>query len=371
MTIVESNSLTAVDDREVDDAAHIDGQNDPLATYDLKGDLSFVENYDIVGDAERVVSGLRSGVRAVIDACVLTATTCGRFPRSIDAFMDVLVDGNIISREERKLGTASPKLSKLRTIGNHAALLNRHDIFPHLVTGFTLLHQLLVLYKNVEGDDEDARVSKLLDIIKVQPTLSMDFLKRQTEIAKERRKSKEAATSKPAGNHGTERDAVATDSTAANDHDLILLTPSHRDIRKLRDDYFEEGDHPRCLRVHEQANGDAVAIVIARIVDFPIIATRLLPFCGFDGPMKVICLREDVNRDITDAEVLIIAERGRMRLEMPANFAWPTEGEPIDAASIAARLFPDAASRLHVFAPRETEGWTSVSETASWERADD
>lgn len=248
------------------------------AAAETSAEFSSDENAGVVTDAKRVVSGLRSGVREVIDACVLAAATCERFPDSIDDFLDVMVAGNIISAAERRLGPASPKLSKLRTIGKHAELLNREEIFPHLVSGFTVIHQLLVLFKKLEGDDEE-RVSKLVDILKLQPTLSMDFLKKQTDLAKKKRNAA------PPNELSAGADGLASTSDGAVEpvqckYVQVLLTPDFYDIRRVNEYYPESGDYPRCLRVHEDVDDDCTAIVVARLIDFPIVANRLLPHCA-------------------------------------------------------------------------------------------
>jgi hypothetical protein len=156
-----------------------------------------------------------------------------------------------------------------------------------------------------------------------------------------------------------------------NKYDLILLTPDFRDVRSLKADLTEGEDLPLCLRVHEQVDDDAVAIVVARLVDFPIIATRLLPHCGFDSASRVILAREPIGRDVTDADIVIIADRGRKPFQLPNDFVWPAKDQSIDAVSIAARLQHDAANRLHLFASSDSEGWNSVIGGKNWERVDE
>lgn len=82
-------------------------------------------------------------------------------------------------------------------------------------------------------------------------------------------------------------------------------------------------------------------------------------------------IHELIDRDITDAEVVIIAQRGRKRFEIPRDFVWPATDEAIDAVSIATRLMPEAANRLHVFATHRSEAWTSLVGDENWERLDD
>jgi hypothetical protein len=127
----------------------------------------------------------------------------------------------------------------------------------------------------------------------------------------------------------------------------------------------------KSLKVHERVADDAIAIVVARLIDFPIVATRLLPHCGFDGVARVMLARDFLVRDVTNAQVVIIGLRGRKPFQLPKDFVWPGNDQPIDAVSIAARVEPGAANRLHVFASHETEGWISVIGGKNWERVDE
>ena len=109
--------------------------------------------------------------------------------------------------------------------------------------------------------------------------------------------------------------------------DLILLTPTRRDLQRLGEDYA--GEVPWCLRVHEHVCVRAVAIVIASLADFPTIASRLLPSCGFENISHVFLVREPVDADVTSAQVIVIAERGVGSDHMP-DFQWLPAGESLD-----------------------------------------
>ena len=147
------------------------------------------------------------------------------------------------------------------------------------------------------------------------------------------------------------------------------MEPNQRDIRGLNDEYPDE--RPPCLRVHERIAADAVAITIARLLDLPIVANEFLSHCGFDRPSRIILAQDPNGRDVTNAEIVIVAVRGQPRFDLPEDFAWPSIGESIDANSIVARLVPDAVNKLHVFASAETEGWSSIVGDANWSHADE
>src|SRR5262249_16686190 len=87
-----------------------------------------------------------------------------------------------------------------------------------------------------------------------------------------------------------------------------------------------------------------------------VIVNVLLPICGFPRPSRILLVRRPTSLDVTDAEVLIMAERGEMRLSPPED--WLVEGkEMIDAPALAARLHPAPSRQAQVFAPARTGGW--------------
>ncbi len=336
---------------------------------DIEDQLSHCES-DPARDGNRVVKGLQSGARAIIKACTVVASTVRRYEKdrdSIDQFLGVLVDGNVISQAEARMKLTSPKLSKLRKIGDHAKFLLREDIFRHLSPSYSLMHQVCVLYNSLEGDDE-ARAEQIINIFKGEGTLSRDFVGGQTKLAKQAKETKHGST------HGASTPDRACEGAIgaegiAHAYDLVFLEPDRGDIRRLNDEYADE--RPPCLQVHERIAADAVAITIARLLDLPIVANEFLSHCGFEQPSRIILAQDPNGRDVTNAEIVIVAVRGQPRFDLPEDFAWPSIGEPIDANSIVARLVPDAVNKLHVFASAETEGWSSIVGEANWRHADE
>ena len=304
----------------------------------------------------RVVSGLRSTVRAVIDACVLITETVRRFDgdsESLDEFLQALADGNVIPRKQARLGSKSSKLSKLRKIGDYVELLSRDEIIEHLEPGYTINYHVTLLYDALPGDEE-ARVKRLVQILQVEGGLSREFLIHQTRLAEKAARLRV----------DPEVDLWSADaSSRGRVFDLILLTPTRRDIRRLGDDYA--GELPWCLRVNEDVAARAVAVVVAPLADLPAIASKLLPCSGFGNISRVLLVREPVDADVTGAQVIVIAERGGSGDYIP-DFQWLPDGEPLDAASLASRLVPNAENKLHAFASAESEGWCSIAGEANW-----
>ena len=118
---------------------------------------------DAAAEAALVVSGFRSGIRALLDSCARTHEAVRRYradPASLDAFLAVLVGGNVISPNKARLGKASPKLIEFCAIGAHGELLKREEIFQYLELGYTVILSARRPYNTLRGD-EDARLISL------------------------------------------------------------------------------------------------------------------------------------------------------------------------------------------------------------------
>jgi hypothetical protein len=126
--------------------------------------------------------------------------------------------------------------------------------------------------------------------------------------------------------------------------DLVLLTPSKDDLKRLRADYASLDALAKCLPLREHVKESAAIVIPARISDLPVIADVLLPLAGFKRPTRVLLAQAPKSPDVTDAEVFITAERG---IEFNAPEGWLDDAEPIE---IAERLYRDASSTLHLFA---------------------
>jgi hypothetical protein len=245
---------------------------------------------DAAAEAALVVGGFRSGVRAVIDACVRTNETIQRFrddPDSIDAFLAVLVHGNIISRSEARLGKASPKLSKLTTIGQNAEMLRDEQVFRYLAPGYTLIYQVTVLYSVMDGD-EAHRLDELVRELDALSPLSRERLIARTDEIK---RAKKGASALPSISDAEDRRTGSdVDTTASHDHKLVLLTPDRQcDFWRLSEDYVAD---PKFLSLANKLLAeDAVAVVIAKLADIPLIENRLLPILGFSYVSQVCLVR--------------------------------------------------------------------------------
>jgi hypothetical protein len=321
-----------------------------------------------------VVSGFRAGVQSVIGACVRTWEAVARFrcdPSAIDEFLGPLVEGNIISRSEARLGLASPKLSKFGAIGQNAEMLCHEQVFRYLPPAYTLIYQVTVLYSILDGDDAH-RFEQLVRELDALSPLSRERLIARTDEIK---RAKKSASTLPS-TYDAGRDPAATDlDPVANlgaRYNLALLTPDRqRDLWRLSEDYVAEPGFLRLAR--ELLAEEAVAVVVARLADIPLIENKLLPILGFSYVSHVCLVRVPMHADVTGAEVLIVAHRKQM--DFTTNFTWLADTEALDAKAVVERLVPDAGKKLHLFASEEShqssDGWLSVAGKANWGQSDE
>ena len=108
---------------------------------------------------------------------------------------------------------------------------------------------------------------------------------------------------------------------------------------------LQESTLERCLPIHRVVNGDAAIVVAAKECDLPVIANKLLDLCGFDRPSDILLTHPAKSRKITEAEIIIIAKRGKARVNLPAD-AWCGEERVLDPLKVAARRgTPEAKGR--------------------------
>jgi hypothetical protein len=328
---------------------------------------------DAAAEAALVVGGFQSGTRAVLDACARTNEALQRFPDDnpelIDAFLAVLVEGNIVSRSEARLGKASPKLSKFKTIGQHAEILRDERVFCYLPPAYSVIYQATVLYSLLEGN-EAHRLDQLVRELAALSPLSRERLAARTEEIKRAKKGVSALPSiADAGDHRADGD-VNPIGSIGTDYKLVLLTPDRaRDLGRLSDD-AEDPDFVHLGR--ELLAEDAVAVVVARLADIPLIESRLLPILGFSFISRVCLIRIPPHADVTAAEVIIFAHREET--VFAATFKWVAEGDAFDARSAVEALLPEGGRKLHLFA-EESDGssgeWLSVVGDANWGQSDE
>jgi len=331
-------------------------------------------NLDPAAEGSQVAADWHGSAASLILACVRIKNallTFGEDRALLDAFLAALVDGHVLSSAEAKLGRAAPKLSKLVMIGEHADLLRREEIFPLLVPSYTTIYHVTVLFEKLPKGDEEQSIKELERILaKRLGDISREFLLEQTRLLKVKATPKRSAVKGATAAH-VSGDPPATQKPcdlikAGEEFDLLVLTPREKDLAHLRADYSDASTLARCLPLQRLTAHGAAAIIMARMSDVPVIENKLLPLCGFRRLSRVLLAQRPTSPDITDAEIIIMAERGKMRLSPPEDGGWLDDAGPIDSLAIAARLCPDASSRLQVFAPAQADGWRCLVGDDSW-----
>jgi hypothetical protein len=318
-----------------------------------------------------VVSGFRAGAQAVIGACVRILEVTTRFrddPSAIDEFLAPLVDGKIISRSEARLGLASPKLSKLGAIGQHAEMLCREQVFRYLSPGYTVIYHVTVLFNVLNGDEAHRFEQLVRELESLSPLSREGLIARSKEI---KRSKKGASTLPSTSDAENDRAASGPITNLETDCKLVLFTPDRqRDLWRLSEDYVAE---PEFLRLGERLAEDAVAVVIAQLADIPLIENKLLSIFRFSYVSQVCLVRTPSHADVTDAEVLIIVQRKQR--DFAVNFTWLSESDELEAKAIVEQLFPEAGKKLHLFASNGSDGlsgeWLSLVGNANWGEFDE
>jgi hypothetical protein len=337
-------------------------QSNSLTRYNPTPDILLGKS-DPVIFARSVGEGMRSGVRSVIKACVQLRDAVKLFegdPSLLDQFRRALVDENVIPKRSARLGNVeNSKLSMLRTIGERANLLLDDQVFRFLEPGYSVLYHVVRLYDDLPGDHQQ-RTSRLVELFEAQGGLSREFLIDQISLLKQAREANETEAPDP------------WDDKPLQKFDLVLMAPVVRnDLRRLAENYGDGDRGPLCLNFHQRVAKDAVGIVIARMVDLPMIENKMLPGCGFASISRILIPHAPLSPDVTDVPVLVIATRGRPQNLCVETFDWLPHDQVIAPVSLAAQLAPNAKNRVHLFAPAKLEGWCTIRGDANWEPTDE
>jgi hypothetical protein len=325
---------------------------------------------DPIYQGTQVVAGFKEGVRSLVEACrrIRDARESFRGSREKeDAFIAVLVEGRLLSTAEGQLGFSSPKLSKLCKIGDSADLLERPEIIKLLTleSGYSVLYELVLLYEAaISGAGNSKFPDFLREVEACEGPLTREYLD------KRKRAHQAIKTDVIPSDIWDEvtRDQSA-DPASAEFHlpsQVLMLTPRDEDWRWLRQDYPDDAPLAtlaRTLPLHENVGPDAALVVFAELRQLFTVERVLLALCGFDKVFQVHLLRRPDSPDVTRAQVIVVAKRGRMTLRSLDEFQ---DDGPLDTPAIAARLVPDAIRRCHAFASKATSGWHSIIGDDTW-----
>ncbi len=301
--------------------------------------------------AEEVAFAFFDGVMAVIHACALLVAALSRFEGDIvarETFLKILVEKNVIPRRSHRLGEFNKsKLAMLCKIGENYSLLLSDALRPFLQAGYSVLYYIVRYYEVLDGD-HDSRLAQLADVFSREGHLTRDFL-----VAKVNEIEKAKKAGAKASQHNW------NETAPSNGFDLIVATPSHSELRRLKE---YPSDAVRCLRIHHHIAAKAVVVVRGRLADLPVIENKLLAGCGFDFISNIILVNKPIEPDVTTAEVIVIARHASSSIM--SDLEWL---EIQDIRAFASRVAPDAQNKLHLFATEETEGYVCIVGDANLE----
>ena len=151
-----------------------------------------------------------------------------------------------------------------------------------------------------------------------------------------------------------------------------MVTPTKIDITFLAAQY-EANSLEECLPLFKLVDHSSPAglVIITSIANLTIVETKLLPLCGFSSISHVVLTDEPQSADITDSPIIVFAVKGtKLKPQFPKKGTWFKIGHErineVDAIEAAKATFPSLGKRLHVFAERPSDGWSSLIGEKSW-----
>jgi hypothetical protein len=329
----------------------------------LLGEPDCPLNKDPYGQATAVAEAWGASVHAIIRTGMLIAESLHAFagdPDRLDAFIIALVEKGVLTPHEARRRHLAPKLVKLRTIGEHQKLLTSSQLAAFLVPSYTTLYQLTVVYGRLPEADEQQRIARLVKIIEGAPDeITRDFLINESA----RLNKGHRAVAAIVGGLATADAEIAPQGQPQ----LVLITPDRADERAITMPYATaDGLDSRLPIMKDLRDRDETALVLITTVSaMPLVADALLTLGGFNcRDARYFLSRPPTSAEIGDETLIVVADRGGLRVDAPD--VWLNTAEADDPRAIAAKLYPDIASRLHVFARDHARGWKCIVGAQNW-----
>lgn len=328
---------------------------------------------DTVAEAERVAEDWRGGSDSIIRAGVRIENylrTAEGKDEKVSSFINELVKHGVLTPNDAKLGVEkSSKMSKLRTIGRHERTLRLPEVARFLEPSYTAIYATAQLIELLPADDHEQKVRTLVSALEACPGGSMrDFLEGRIKEIKSARTLRKSSRlpAVPAAPSATSANPTLLELIEARaQFDLAVLDISDKSA-VIRADYAPGSSLVDCLPLREVMADGAAVLVGGRTSDIPAIVTKLLPACGFARPTDIILLRRPKTPRIINDQVVVVASRGTLQSSFRGDDDWLNEGEEVDLRTIAEQLYPDAVSKLHVFAEAQSGDWACLIGLDSW-----
>ncbi len=269
--------------------------------------------------ADRVAQHWAHAAESLILACAFLVEALDAFadgPEKLKEFLSRLVAKRVLSENDVLARLkANGKLSMLQKIGRHADTLLQPSILRLLPAHYSIIYQICLLIEEVGGDRAELELS-------MHPDATRD------DVAKIR------AALKPRDAVGEAPSLPVLEDLAA---ELFALDLNAKELRPFSNEYVDIDTLQRCLR-HPQAADDAGLVAVVPAVKLGTFERALMPLLGFGASYKLFMESGLDQPEITDRNVIVVANRGKFR-SRPLTF-FPAEFGPSGRLGAGGPPFP-------------------------------
>jgi hypothetical protein len=311
-----------------------------------------------IAEAKNIHAKWRESSESLIAACIRIAEVMSVYAEEKRAderskFVSELIERGVLSKQDGRRPGKSPKLSKLITIGESEYLQDRR-VRPLLPPSYSTLYYICQLATHLAKADPPTATSKLVAVLERYKG-RLDTRTAIAELNRSRRKVRVRRVPRqptPA--------AISALIATNRVFDLVLLTPTPKDIAAFRgggpDDYLA-----RCLPLTKLIGQPGTKAVVALALEAQHIdvAPLILSLAGRHTFPQSATNRSGLK--YSESTVLITSDGISLQSKtadwsnLKAGFRRLLEG-----------AYPELRRRLHVFAPGEERGWTSLIAERSW-----
>lgn len=340
--------MTPADNDAIQEAQRIAGDL-PNETNDINP-VSHLESDRAATDpeaaADRVAQHWAHAAESLILACAFLVEALDAFAdyeEKLGAFLWRLVANRVLSENDVLARfKANGKLSMLKKIGRHADTLLQPPILRLLPAHYSIIYQICLLIEEVGSD-------------RAELELSMHSDATRDDVAKIR------AALKPPDPDAEPSPSLPVFEDSATQ--LFALDLNAKELRPFSNEYVDIDTLQRCLR-HPQAADDAGLVAVVPVVKLGTFERALMPLLGFGASYKLFMESGLDQPEITDRNVIVVANRGKFR-SRPLTF-FPAESGRLDVLALADLLFPDCVVKCQLFAQARAEGWLTFIAEENW-----
>ena len=138
--------------------------------------VNTITKVDVLDEAKKVSESWCDSLYSLLDACHRVHVVLDTYKNEheeISRFLDGLASGGILTENERKQQTLSPKLSKLRCIGENAPYRLSISESSPLPPDYTTLYQICVLKNGYEKKGHKNSEERVRNLVEKAPCLTL------------------------------------------------------------------------------------------------------------------------------------------------------------------------------------------------------